>query len=242
MDNKKYIAGIITPNLLHRLETDKKNFFHVDSSSLIKTAFELRYDLFENKFWNNLSGRIRKIDDTLQIGTIRLITDGGKFNMSTDYRLEKWKEILSQEQIPNWIDLEHDRIRSLDKLREITDPKGVKILMSRHWRYFTPFYKDMRNVAEDAIGKKIPGLKLVVKATKLEECNSLFRIIDEYKEEFEFLAVFAQGDASLLSRIKSLRNGSNLSYGTILPTNAVEAPEAVLIINGLNKGCQHGIF
>lgn len=74
----KYLVGLIGPEVLSAIEADNMHPVFLDISAC--NALEIRYDFFKEKDWPGLSARVRKIaPHAMQIGTIRLERDGGKF-------------------------------------------------------------------------------------------------------------------------------------------------------------------
>ena len=77
-ESRKYLVGLIGPNVL---EAAEKDLFHPVRLDLdCCDAIEIRYDFFDESEWETLSERVRNIvANKIQIGTIRLKRDGGKF-------------------------------------------------------------------------------------------------------------------------------------------------------------------
>ena len=99
MISQGHIVGLLNPEILLELEQNPDG--EIAQTTSLCSALEIRYDWFENETeWPNLSSRIRSIfPDKLQIGTIRLVRDGGLFdNACATMRLKNWGQILTEEQ------------------------------------------------------------------------------------------------------------------------------------------------
>ena len=74
----KYLVGLVGPEVLAAIEADSRHPVFLDIEAC--NALEIRYDFFSEKDWPRLSKRVRKIaPHAMQIGTIRLVRDGGKY-------------------------------------------------------------------------------------------------------------------------------------------------------------------
>ena len=117
MISQGHIVGLLNPEILLELEQNPSG--EIAQITSLCSALEIRYDWFENETeWPSLSSRIRSIfPDKLQIGTIRLVRDGGLFdNSSATMRLKNWGQILTEEQTPDLLDLEQDCLFDFEAL------------------------------------------------------------------------------------------------------------------------------
>ena len=124
-DSRKYLVGLVGPDVL---EAAEKDLFHPVRLDLdCCDAIEIRYDFFDESEWESLSERVRHVvPSKLQIGTIRLKRDGGKFaDARVVERLDLWKKILSARQVPEWLDLERDCLSDFKALNDMAYPIGV---------------------------------------------------------------------------------------------------------------------
>jgi 3-dehydroquinate dehydratase-1 len=93
-DSRKYLVGLVGPDILEAAEKDLFHPVRLDLDSC--GAIEIRYDFFEESTWATLSERVRNVaPGKLQIGTIRLHRDGGKFSDARAVeRIALWEKIL----------------------------------------------------------------------------------------------------------------------------------------------------
>ena len=130
--SRKYLVGLVGPDVL---EAAEKDLFHPVRLDLdCCDAIEIRYDFFDESVWDSLSERVRHVvPDKLQIGTIRLKRDGGKFaDERVVERMDLWKKILSGKQVPEWLDLERDCLSDFKTLNDMAFPIGVGLIISEH--------------------------------------------------------------------------------------------------------------
>ena len=192
-DSQKYLVGLVSPETLTAAESEELHPARIDFESC--DILEIRYDFFDESEWQGLSARIRKlVPKAIQLGTIRLKRDGGTFpDARAIERPGLFEQILNASDVPEWLDLERDCLHDYDKLREIATPKGVKILISEH--NFTRIPSDLELKSED-------------------DCTRLYKFAKRAKG-FMFIAAFGMGETGKISRIWSLKEGANLTYGSI---------------------------
>lgn len=212
---QKYLAGLIDPEVLSAIESDSLHPVFLDLQAC--SALEIRYDFFEPSCWNSLSARVRKLaPHALQIGTIRLKRDGGVFQDGrASERLPLWKEILEMEQVPEWLDLEQDCLYSYERLSDMADDRDVKILVSQHNFSRVPTAMELRDFARDVSRLGAEGLKVAAMCTSEGDDDRLYDFAREYSDDFELFAAFGMGDSGRVSRVWSLKEGANLTYGAI---------------------------
>ena len=213
--NQKYLAGLIDSAVLAALESDPMHPVFLDLQAC--SALEIRYDFFDPSCWEGLSARVRNLaPHAMQIGTIRLKRDGGVFQDSrANERLPLWKKILETEQVPEWLDLEQDCLYSYGKLSDLADSRDVNILISQHNFFRVPTAMELRDFARDVSRLGAEGLKIAAMCNSEEDCDRLYDFARENNDEFDLFAAFGMGDIGRVSRVWSLKEGANLTYGAI---------------------------
>ena len=148
-DSQKYLVGLVNPETLTAAEREELHPARIDFESC--DILEIRYDFFDESEWQGLSARIRKlVPKAIQLGTIRLKRDGGTFpDARAIERPGLFEQILNASDIPEWLDLERDCLHDYDKLRELTAPKGVNILISEHNFTRIPSDLELKNYLND---------------------------------------------------------------------------------------------
>ena len=213
--NEKYLVGLIGPEILDAAEQDFLSPVRMDLNSC--TAVEIRYDFFDESAWAELSERVRNIvPGKLQIGTIRLKRDGGTFPDAREIeRPALWAKILEAKQVPEWLDLERDCLHNYEVLNKLTIPRKVEILVSEHNFARIPGDMELENFAKDVKRFKAPGLKIAAMSNSTDDCNRLYKFIKKQSRHFKLFAAFGMGDTGKTSRLWSLKEGANLTYGAI---------------------------
>ena len=213
-DSPKYLVGLVDPETLTAAESEEFHPSRVDYESC--DILEIRYDFFDESEWQGLSARIRKIaPKAIQLGTIRLKRDGGTFpNARAIERPALWKKILAAADIPEWLDLERDCLHDYSELREITGTKGVKILISEHNFTRIPSDLELKNYLTDVKRVKAEGIKIAAMSNSDDDCTRLYKFAKKAKG-FKLIAAFGMGETGKISRIWSLKEGANITYGSI---------------------------
>ena len=214
LDSQKYLVGLVDPETLTAAEREELHPARIDYNSC--DILEIRYDFFDEFEWQGLSSRIRKIaPKAIQLGTIRLKRDGGTF---TDTRaIERptlWKKILEAAEVPQWIDLERDCLHDYSEIRELATPKGIKILISEHNFTRIPSDLELKNYLTDVKRVKADGIKIAAMSNSDDDCTRLYKFAKKAKG-FKLIAAFGMGETGKISRIWSLKEGANLTYGSI---------------------------
>ena len=211
----KYLVGLISPEALSAIEADGMHPVFLDISAC--NALEIRYDFFKEKEWPGLSARVRKIaPHAMQIGTIRLERDGGKFpDRLAHSRLPLWSEILKANEVPEWLDLEHDCLQCLHDLKNIADLRKTKILVSQHNFLRIPNQPELADFAHDCLRLHADGLKIAAMSNSETDCERLYKFAKDFARDFELFAAFGMGETGIASRIWSLKVGANLTYAAI---------------------------
>ena len=187
-DSQKYLVGLVSPETLTAAESEELHPARIDFESC--DILEIRYDFFDESEWQGLSARIRKlVPKAIQLGTI-----------ASD--------------VPEWLDLERDCLHDYDKLREIATPKGVKILISEHNFTRIPSDLELKNYLTDVKRVKADGIKIAAMSNSEDDCSRLYKFAKRAKG-FKFIAAFGMGETGKISRIWSLKEGANLTYGSI---------------------------
>ncbi len=209
-----YLVGLVDPETLAAAESEDLHPARIDYSSC--DILEIRYDFFKESDWQRLSARVRKIaPNTIQLGTIRLKRDGGTFkNARAIERPALWKSILDADEVPEWLDLERDCLHDYNALRELASPKGVKILISEHNFTRIPSDLELKNYLTDVKRVKADGIKIAAMSNSKDDCSRLYKFAKRAKG-FELIAAFGMGETGKISRIWSLKEGANLTYGSI---------------------------
>ena len=213
-DSQKYLVGLVSPETLTAAESEELHPARIDFESC--DIPEIRYDFFDESEWQGLSARIRKlVPKAIQLGTIRLKRDGGTFpDARAIERPGLFEQILNTSDDPEWLDLERDCLHDYDKLREIATPKGVKILISEHNFTRIPSDLELKNYLTDVKRVKADGIKIAAMSNSEDDCTRLYKFAKRAKG-FKFIAAFGMGETGKISRIWSLKEGANLTYGSI---------------------------
>ncbi|MDR2593428.1 MAG: type I 3-dehydroquinate dehydratase [Fibromonadaceae bacterium] len=198
---KKFIAGLIAPDVL---QNAIENGSGMEYTSIKKCGIlEIRYDLFENmEDWPNLSQKVYELNPkALRLGTIRLEKDGGK-----------WKDTRASERIGlfdkslDWIDLERGMINKKN---------NQKIICSWHLFDRVPSERELNEFAEECLELGVQGCKVAAMAHSKRDAEPLYSFAKKYGKKFELFAAFAMGEQGKESRVRSLKEGTNLTYASI---------------------------
>lgn len=211
----KYLVGLIDRETLDAIEGDPLHPAFLDIAAC--NTLEIRYDLFDMKCWTSLSGRVRKVaPHAMQIGTIRLARDGGEFpDREVCKRLPLWSKILGEGDRPDWLDLEQDCLSDFKNLRDLADVHKTRILVSQHNFLRIPSQQELDDFAYDCQRLKADGLKIAAMSNSDSDCDRLYQFARRHSREFELFAAFGMGESGRASRIWSLAEGANLTYGAI---------------------------
>ena len=232
---QKYLAGLVDPQVLSAIEADSLHPVFLDLQAC--SALEIRYDFFDASLWPGLSGRVRKIaPHAMQIGTIRLRRDGGVFQDGrVAERLPLWKSILEAEQVPDWLDLEQDCLYDYDILNKVAETRGTRILVSQHNFSRVPMARELQDFARDVSRVGAKGLKVAAMCNQEEDCERLYDFCRKFGGDFELFAAFGMGDYGRVSRIWSLKEGANLTYGSMGRVAAPGLIEVPVMAEALKK-------
>ena len=124
------------------------------------------------------------------------------------------KKILEAADVPEWLDLERDCLHDYSGLRELAAPKGVNILVSEHNFTRIPSDLELKNYLTDAKRVKADGIKIAAMSNSDDDCSRLYKFAKKAKG-FKFIAAFGMGETGKISRVWSLKEGANLTYGSI---------------------------
>ena len=223
----KFLVGLVGPEVLNAIEADSMHPARLDIEAC--NALEIRYDFFDRKDWPGLSRRVRKIAPTaLQIGTIRLVRDGGHFpDSEANQRIPLWSKILSESDVPEWLDLEQDCLFDFKNLKSLADLRKTNILVSQHHFLRVPSQQELDDFAYDCARVKADGLKIAAMSNNETDCDRLYKFTRIHSHEFELFAAFGMGETGKASRIWSLKEGANLTYGSI---GSAQAPGQVDVL------------
>jgi 3-dehydroquinate dehydratase-1 len=199
--SKKFIAGLIAPDIL---QNAIENGSGMESISIKKCGIlEIRYDLFENmEDWPSLSQKVFELNPkALRLGTIRLEKDGGKWeNSKAGERMSLFDNAL------DWIDLERGML---------TEKNKHKVICSWHLFDRVPSVKELSEFAEECLGLGTKGCKVAAFAHSKSDAEPLYDFAKKYGEKFELFSAFAMGEQGRESRVRSLKEGANLTYASI---------------------------
>jgi len=205
----QFIAGLISPEVL---QNALANSAGAEAVAIKKCAIlEIRYDLFKDiAEWNCLSQKIFELNpQALRLGTIRLERDGGKWeNSKASYRSELFEKIMGNGKILDWIDMEREMDFSQLK-------KRAKIICSWHLFDSIPSEQELCEFAEECLELGACGCKVAATAHSKNEVQPLYDFAKKYGKKFELLSAFAMGEHGKESRIRSLKEGANLTYASI---------------------------
>lgn len=215
-----HLVGLIDPQVLSAIEADSMSPVFLDLQAC--NTLEIRYDFFKEQEWPTLSGRLRKVaPHAMQIGTIRLVEDGGLYpSAKAINRLEQWERILEKDQVPEWLDLERDYLSQFEKLKKMATPRGVKILVSEHNFIRIPSDMELKTFADDLRRVKAPGLKISAMSNSKTDCERLYKFTKKSSKYFDLFGAFGMGATGKTSRLWSLKEGGNLTYGCITEAKA----------------------
>ena len=233
-DSQKYLVGLVDPETLAAAESEELHPARIDYESC--DILEIRYDFFEESEWPTLASRVRKIaPNAIQLGTIRLKRDGGTFpDARAIERTALWKKILDATDFPEWLDLERDFLHDYNSLREIATAKDVKILISEHNFSRIPNDLELKNYLTDGKRVKADGIKIAAMSNSDDDCTRLYKFAKKAKG-FKFIAAFGMGETGKISRIWSLKEGANLTYGSIGKAAAPGQIDVALMRKAINK-------
>lgn len=233
-DSQKYLVGLVDPETLAAAESEELHPARIDYESC--DILEIRYDFFEESEWPTLASRVRKIaPNAIQLGTIRLKRDGGTFpDARAIERTALWKKILDATDFPEWLDLERDFLHDYNPLREIATAKDVKILISEHNFSRIPNDLELKNYLTDVKRVKADGIKIAAMSNSDDDCTRLYKFAKKAKG-FKFIAAFGMGETGKISRIWSLKEGANLTYGSIGKAAAPGQIDVALMRKAINK-------
>lgn len=212
---ENFLVGLVGPDVLSAIEEDSLNPVFLDLQAC--NALEIRYDFFEQAQWPGLSGRLRKVaPHAMQIGTIRLHRDGGKFpDRDAVARPELWQKILEAAEVPEWFDLERDCLSQFADLKKAASARGTRILVSEHNFVRIPGEQELKVFADDARRVKADGLKIAAMSNSDSDCDRLYKFAKKFAKKFQMFAAFGMGETGRVSRLWSLKEGANLTYGSI---------------------------
>lgn len=212
--NAKNLVGLISPKILAAAEADPVSPLVMDIQSC--DMLEIRYDWFEKSMWEGLSAAVRNVaPDARQIGTIRLVRDGGSFlDAEAVERLALWEAILSAEQVPEWIDLERDCLNDYESLKKMASKRGTRIIVSEHNFARIPTALELKKFVQDVQRIKADGLKLAAMSNSDTDCQRLYQFASKNSKHFDMFAAFGMGETGKASRLWSLHEGANLTYGS----------------------------
>ena len=172
---KKYLVGLVGPEALSAIEADGMHPVFLDIEAC--NALEIRYDFFDEKVWPELSARVRKVaPHAMQIGTVRLVRDGGKFPDKDAYsRIPLWSKILGESEVPEWLDLEQDCLYDFKNLKSIADLRKTRILVSQHNFLRIPNQQELEDFARDCLrATAIPTASVCTNSHASTRTNSSF--------------------------------------------------------------------
>ncbi len=203
------VAGLISPEVL---KNALENNAGVEASAIKKCGvLEIRYDLFKDiAEWNGLSQKVFELNpQALRLGTIRLEKDGGKWeNCRANERSELFENILSNGRILDWIDME--RGTDFSELK-----KRSKIICSWHLFDRVPSEQELCEFAEECLELGACGCKVAAMAHSKDDALPLYDFAKKYGKSFELFSAFAMGEHGKESRVRSLKEGANLTYASI---------------------------
>ena len=234
LDSQKYLVGLVDPETLAAAESEELHPSRIDYENC--DILEIRYDFFAESEWQELSGRVRKIaPNAIQLGTIRLKRDGGTFSDAhATERPALWEKILEAASIPEWLDLERDCLHDYDEILKLAAPKGVKILISEHNFTRIPNDLELKNYLTDVKRVKADGIKIAAMSNTDEDCARLYKFAKRAKG-FKLIAAFGMGETGKISRIWSLKEGANLTYGSIGKAAAPGQIDVALMRKAIDK-------
>jgi 3-dehydroquinate dehydratase-1 len=202
---RPFIAGLISQDVLDNAIADPAG---TEAENIKKCLIlEIRYDLFRNENeWNLIAKRVFELNpEALRLGSIRLEKDGGKFK---DERAGE-RAALFTGKFLDWIDIEKDEEFSWVK------KTGLKAI--RSWHSFNKILngQELNAFADECLDLKFEGCKVATTARSKNDMQILYDFAKKYKGRFELFSAFAMGEECKESRIRSLKEGTNLAYASI---------------------------
>lgn len=210
----KNIVGLVGPDILNDLE---KGNAEIADAVAACDILEIRYDWFQDtKTWPGISARLRKAaPKQLQLGTIRLAEDGGKLeNSKAPERLDQWKAILAEAEVPNILDIEYNHVDQFQRVQALAKSKDVDLIISTHDFTGIPDDEDMDSLVQIAQYLNASGIKIAAMSVELGDTAPLYRFLKRNAKKFKYCSAFAMGETGQASRIATLLKGGNLSYGS----------------------------
>ena len=203
----EFIAGLINPEVLQNaLENDTG----AEALAIKKCGIlEIRYDLFENeREWGEISQKVFELSPkALRLGTIRLKKDGGLWEDRRPRRGAINRALTGGKKL-DWIDIEREMYNY---------PALLNTKVIRSWHLFdrVPNEQELNEFAEECIALQAEGCKVAAMAHSKNEVQVLYDFAKKYGKKFELFSAFAMGKHGKESRIRSLKEGANLTYASI---------------------------
>ncbi|GHV14567.1 hypothetical protein AGMMS49938_10920 [Fibrobacterales bacterium] len=199
-----FIVGLISPAVLQEALRGKNSLEQIKKCKIL----EIRYDLFKIDEWGDLAGKVAELNrNAILLGTIRLEKDGGMWeNNRESERFAEFEKILSNAKKVDWIDIERGVNFSLT---------GVKVIRSWHLFDRVPTAKELNDFAEECLQNKADGCKVATMPHTKSEVQVLYDFAKKYGEKFEWFSAFGMGEIGQESRVRSLKEGANLTYACI---------------------------
>lgn len=232
---KPSLVGLVEPTTLEAAEKEAIHPIRIDFNCC--DFLEIRYDFFDTELWPELSSRVHKIaPEVRQIGTIRLKKDGGIFPDSQAIeRPALWRKIMEAPEVPDWIDLERDYLHDFDNLQKLASQRQTKILVSEHNFGRIPCDQELKFFALDVKKVKADGIKIAAMSNSPDDCDRLYKFAKKQSKNFELVAAFGMGETGKVSRIWSLKEGANLTYGAIEKAAAPGQIEVALMRKAIDS-------
>ena len=145
------------------------------------------------------------------------------------------KSLLEAEQVPDWLDLEQDCLYDYEILDKLTEKRGTKILVSQHNFSRVPTALELRDFARDVARVGASGLKIAAMCNTEEDCERLYDFCQKFGDDFDLFAAFGMGAQGQVSRIWSLKEGANLTYGSMGRVAAPGLIEVPVMAKALEK-------
>ena len=112
----------------------------------------------------------------MQVGTIRLERDGGRFPDRDAYsRIPLWSKILAEGDVPEWLDLERDCLYDFKNLKNLADLRKTRVLVSQHNFLRIPSQQELDDFARDCLRVKADGLKIAAMSNGDTDCERLYK-------------------------------------------------------------------
>lgn len=220
MKHSNLLVGLVTPEVLDAVEQGSRG---VQADWLLCDVLEIRYDLFPHtEDWPGLAQRVAACHPhALRLATIRLQRDGGQWpDTMASQRIPLWQSILQAPIGVQLLDLEMENASDRAVLSAFCPNPAPSVILSHHYFDRTPSKVELETAIALCHNHHVAGFKVACMAVEPQDTAPLYPLIRRHAPQFDFFALFAMGRWGQASRLYSLTCGANLTYGSILKSQA----------------------